>query len=908
MSKRDFFVTGGALQADAGSYVPRQADHDLLEALQRGEFCYVLTSRQMGKSSLMVRTAVQLREAGFAVVILDLTAVGQNLDVDQWYFSLLSHVGEKLALEQEMEAFWDANQRRGPLHRFLGAIREVYLEKKRKPLVIFVDEIDAVRSLRQFSADEFFAGIRECYNRRPEDTKLRNLTFCLLGVATPSDLIRDERITPFNIGLAIELRDFSPEEAGVLADGLSPHYETARSLLQRVLWWTAGQPYLTQKLCAEVAKVEARTTKDVDVACERVFLSPEARERDDNLHFVRDRLLRSEYDRAALLDVYARVCRGEKVQDDRLNPIMNELRLSGVIRVANGQLQSRNRIYSKVFDLDWVKRNLPQAEILRQRAAFNRGVRRVVGVAAVVLTIMGALVAYAWRSAKAEKAASTEARLAAESKHKADEDLLRQAQQNKDMLDRLVETQSKVQGLLEALTPLVTNTSGKAILERAEDVMRSVASSTADDKRVVMGLVGLRRVCGRLYLRLGNDQAGLEQAEKARQLVIKQIASGDSSSALVKQLHDCTVLVGDAILGGPSPESVKRKTEDDYARGIAVYRDAIEIGGKQRTRDPSDPEWTKTYFSDLARLGDTALLFGGAHTKEAEEHYRDALKTVSAERARNPNATDLNRIEASIHDWLGTLFLDRGRRSEAGAQFDLSLKLRQAQPNEETTDDPERQADLAISYTKLGKFFTDQEKWKESLDYYERALAIRRKLFEQDKSRESMRNLGLTLANFARTQWQMTWNSKNSSVIQHAIDLSKERLAIAETLRQGDGASDPRTQEDYAHALSDYADLLLNVSDPAVKDWPRALQLAEDAVRQTDRRDIRSLVVYAQALRFMKRPTEALRAAEEANTLLPPPEKRTSDERQIAYDINWELHKDRSADSASAGSRPARGH
>src|SRR6266852_3009207 len=60
------------------------------------------------------------------------------------------------------------------------------------PLVIFIDEIDAVRSL-PFSTDEFFAGIRECYNRRTQDPAFNRLTFCLLGVATPSDLIQDTR-------------------------------------------------------------------------------------------------------------------------------------------------------------------------------------------------------------------------------------------------------------------------------------------------------------------------------------------------------------------------------------------------------------------------------------------------------------------------------------------------------------------------------------------------------------------------------------------------------------------------------------------------------------------------------------------------------------------------------------------
>src|SRR5882762_5997036 len=91
-----FYVTGGTLRQDAACYVERQADKDLLDGLLQGEFCYVLTSRQMGKSSLMVRTAGKLREQGVRVAVLDLTAVGQNLTPEQWYDGLLVRVGRQL--------------------------------------------------------------------------------------------------------------------------------------------------------------------------------------------------------------------------------------------------------------------------------------------------------------------------------------------------------------------------------------------------------------------------------------------------------------------------------------------------------------------------------------------------------------------------------------------------------------------------------------------------------------------------------------------------------------------------------------------------------------------------------------------------------------------------------------------
>jgi hypothetical protein len=115
------------LHADAPSYVERRADRELFDALQRGEFCYVLTSRQMGKSSLMVRTAVRLRQEGVRVAVLDLTGLGQNLTAEQWYEGLLGEIGRHLDMEDELDDFWEEHERLGPLHRWMRAVREVVL-------------------------------------------------------------------------------------------------------------------------------------------------------------------------------------------------------------------------------------------------------------------------------------------------------------------------------------------------------------------------------------------------------------------------------------------------------------------------------------------------------------------------------------------------------------------------------------------------------------------------------------------------------------------------------------------------------------------------------------------------------------------------------------------------------------
>lgn len=353
----DFFKAGGTLHLHTPSYVPRAADEELLKRLLAGHFCYVLTSRQMGKSSLMIRTAARLRQQGIQTTIIDLSGLGTQVTSAQWYLGLLTRLGTELKLVVDVEGWWQARNALSVVQRFTDFVYEVVLAQVAGKLVIFVDEIDS--TLKLDFTDDFFAAIRTFYNARASDPIYERLTFVLLGVAAPADLIKNRNLTPFNIGYAIDLQELSRADAQPLAEGLNGRFpEQGEALLDRIFAWTNGHPYLTQKVCQAATELTTPgSPPNIDVLVQRLFLDKDA-QNEDNLQFVRSNV-EANAERRRLVQIYKRVYDDQPVSEDERSPLHARLKLIGLVRSHHGTLQVRNPIYRQVFNAAWIKQNTP---------------------------------------------------------------------------------------------------------------------------------------------------------------------------------------------------------------------------------------------------------------------------------------------------------------------------------------------------------------------------------------------------------------------------------------------------------------------------------------------------------------------------------------------------------------------
>lgn len=356
------FKPGGTLRPENDVYVERPADAELFRTLLRGDFAYVLAPRQIGKSSLCAHTARQLQKHDARCATVDLTYIGTEVTLEQWYFGMINTITSQLGLPDQ-DAAWTANHKLSAVHRFSQFLHREVLGKTSQQIVVFIDEIDVVRRL-SFVETDFFAAIRAIYNARASDPIFDRLTFCLLGVATPQELTRDPQRTPFNVGHGIRLEDFQMAEAeNAFVPALAPFVACPQRWLAAVFHWTDGHPYMTHKLCEAIAR-QAPTGDPPTVVAALVdkFFLQRGRFEDQCLSNSEDRFLNNDDTEALLgrmLRTYRQILDEQAISVTGSDPAQMQLRLCGMVadrqRGTEQVLLVRNRVFASIFDRAWLR-------------------------------------------------------------------------------------------------------------------------------------------------------------------------------------------------------------------------------------------------------------------------------------------------------------------------------------------------------------------------------------------------------------------------------------------------------------------------------------------------------------------------------------------------------------------------
>jgi hypothetical protein len=353
-------TTGGPVLENNLFYIERNVDGDLYERLKLNELCYILQSRQTGKTSLLFRICNRLSEDGIKSMRIALTEIDiQDAEKRTWYNDQMDIIKKELKLELDLKQFREDNKSLSPLRTFDKFIQDILLGNVEQPIVIFIDEIDSVLSL-PFPTDDYFAFIRNCYEKRANNPKYRRLTFCLVGAASPNDLIADKKRTPFNIGTSITLSPFptdidnNNESCKVMKPFLD--YVQDMGVLKKILDWTGGHPFLTQKLC----NLWVDQNKEIDrIDLDKIINLMIEEWGNDKYqeHFttIQNRLLFGKGAKAFnRLNLYREILNCGQINCDNSNEQI-ELRLSGLVLEAQSKLKPYNPIYTAIFNPSWVE-------------------------------------------------------------------------------------------------------------------------------------------------------------------------------------------------------------------------------------------------------------------------------------------------------------------------------------------------------------------------------------------------------------------------------------------------------------------------------------------------------------------------------------------------------------------------
>ncbi len=244
---------GSVVPPGSKFYVVRHSDEVMERALQRkGTIILIKGGRQMGMTSLIVRSLDQVRAAGAITVYTDLGKLSNSdfESIQQFYIALAHSLADQLDVETQIEDRW--SDRRAPNINFERYLLREVMPKAGGHLFWALDAVDRLAAT-DFGS-EVFGLFRSFHIESTDnpDTPWGNLSVIIAHSTEAHLLINDAYRSAFNVGERIELQDFSREQVEALNQLYGSPLATAE-LITRFYDLVGGQPYLVRLGLNELA-------------------------------------------------------------------------------------------------------------------------------------------------------------------------------------------------------------------------------------------------------------------------------------------------------------------------------------------------------------------------------------------------------------------------------------------------------------------------------------------------------------------------------------------------------------------------------------------------------------------------------------------------------------------------------
>ncbi len=220
------------------------------EINRAGALIRIKAPRQMGKTSLMARILHQAAQQNYKTVPLSLQLADAKLltDLDRFLRWFCGSVGRRLRLPNRLSEMWDAEMF-GSKDNCTAYFEEYLLPEIDAPLALGLDEVDRIFEHPEI-ADDFFGLLRAWH----EEAKNRDIWKKLRLVVVHSTEVyipMNVNQSPFNVGLPVELPEFTPEQVQDLAQRHGLNLSTQQ--IEQLMTMVGGHPYLVRLALYHIA-------------------------------------------------------------------------------------------------------------------------------------------------------------------------------------------------------------------------------------------------------------------------------------------------------------------------------------------------------------------------------------------------------------------------------------------------------------------------------------------------------------------------------------------------------------------------------------------------------------------------------------------------------------------------------